>query len=31
MTGQGVAAFTAHHEAEVTRWVAFLTEIGLRK
>jgi hypothetical protein len=31
MPGQGVAAFTAHHEAEVKRWVAFLTEIGLRK
>ena len=31
MIGQGVAAFTAHHEAEVKRWVAFLTEIGLRK
>ena len=31
MIGQGVAAFTAHHEAEVKRWVAFLTELGLRK
>jgi tripartite-type tricarboxylate transporter receptor subunit TctC len=31
MLGQGVKEFTAHHEAEVKRWVAFLTEIGLRK
>jgi tripartite-type tricarboxylate transporter receptor subunit TctC len=31
MIGQGVAAFTAHHAAEVKRWVAFLTEIGIRK
>jgi tripartite-type tricarboxylate transporter receptor subunit TctC len=31
MVEQGVAAFTAHHEAEVKRWVAFLTDIGLRK
>ena len=31
MIGQGVAAFTAYHEAEVKRWVAFLTELGLRK
>jgi tripartite-type tricarboxylate transporter receptor subunit TctC len=30
-TGQGVATFTAHHAAEVKRWVAFLTETGLRK
>jgi hypothetical protein len=25
-TGQGVEAFTAHHAAEVKRWVAFYTE-----
>ena len=31
MIGQGVKQFTAHHEAEVKRWVAFLTELGLRK
>jgi tripartite-type tricarboxylate transporter receptor subunit TctC len=31
MVGQGVKEFTAHHEAEVKRWVAFLTELGLRK
>ena len=30
-TGLGVDAFSAHHAAEVKRWVAFLTEIGLRK
>ncbi len=30
-TGLGVQAFSAHHAAEVKRWVAFLTEIGLRK
>jgi tripartite-type tricarboxylate transporter receptor subunit TctC len=30
-TGQGVKEFTAHHAAEVKRWVAFYTEIGLRK
>lgn len=30
-TGLGVKEFTAHHAAEVKRWVAFLTEIGLRK
>ena len=30
-TGQGVKEFTAFHAAEVKRWVAFLTEIGLRK
>ena len=30
-TGQGVQEFTAHHAAEVKRWVAFYTEIGLRK
>jgi tripartite-type tricarboxylate transporter receptor subunit TctC len=31
MIGQGVKEFSAHHEAEVKRWVAFLTELGLRK
>jgi len=31
MIGQGVKEFTAHHESEVKRWVAFLTELGLRK
>jgi tripartite-type tricarboxylate transporter receptor subunit TctC len=31
MIGKGVKEFTAHHEAEVKRWVAFLTELGLRK
>jgi tripartite-type tricarboxylate transporter receptor subunit TctC len=30
-TGQGVKEFSAHHAAEVKRWVAFLTESGLRK
>jgi tripartite-type tricarboxylate transporter receptor subunit TctC len=30
-TGQGVEAFTAHHAAEVKRWVAFYSEVGLRK
>jgi tripartite-type tricarboxylate transporter receptor subunit TctC len=30
-TGQGVEAFTAHHAAEIKRWVAFYTEVGLRK
>src|SRR6266851_4088385 len=30
-TGLGVDAFAAFHAAEVKRWVAFLTEIGLRK
>ncbi len=30
-TGQGVKEFTAHHAAEVKRWVAFYSEIGLRK
>ncbi len=30
-TGLGVDAFSAFHAAEVKRWVAFLTEIGLRK
>ena len=30
-TGQDVQAFTAHHAAEVRRWVAFYTEVGLRK
>jgi tripartite-type tricarboxylate transporter receptor subunit TctC len=31
MIGQGVKEFSAHHEAEVKRWVTFLTELGLRK
>jgi tripartite-type tricarboxylate transporter receptor subunit TctC len=30
-TGQGVQEFTAHHAAEVKRWVDFYTEVGLRK
>ncbi len=30
-TGQGVSEFTAYHAAEVKRWVAFYTEVGLRK
>ena len=30
-TGLGVKEFSAHHTAEVKRWVAFLTETGLRK
>ena len=30
-TGQGVEEFTAHHAAEVKRWVAFYSEVGLRK
>src|ERR1700694_3196264 len=30
-TGLGVNEFTAHHAVEVKRWVAFLTEAGLRK
>src|SRR5216683_855746 len=30
-TGLGVDAFAAFHASEVKRWVAFLTEIGLRK
>jgi tripartite-type tricarboxylate transporter receptor subunit TctC len=30
-TGQGVAEFSALHAAEITRWVKFLDEIGLRK
>jgi tripartite-type tricarboxylate transporter receptor subunit TctC len=30
-TGLGVAEFSAHHLAEVKRWTAFLTDIGLRK
>ena len=30
-TGQGVQEFTAHHAAEVKRWVAFYSEVGLRK
>jgi tripartite-type tricarboxylate transporter receptor subunit TctC len=31
MLDQGVKEFTAYHEAEVKRWTAFLTEIGIRK
>ena len=30
-TGLGVEAFSEFHAAEVKRWVAFMTEIGLRK
>ena len=30
-TGLGVQAFSAHHAAEVKRWLAFLTDTGLRK
>jgi tripartite-type tricarboxylate transporter receptor subunit TctC len=30
-TGLGVKEFSALHAAEITRWVKFLTEIGLRK
>ncbi|MBM3528481.1 MAG: tripartite tricarboxylate transporter substrate binding protein [Alphaproteobacteria bacterium] len=30
-TSQDVKAFTAHHAAELKRWLAFYTEIGLRK
>jgi tripartite-type tricarboxylate transporter receptor subunit TctC len=30
-TGQGVTEFTAHHAAEVKRWLAFIGELGLRK
>jgi len=30
-TGQNVSSFTAHHAAEVKRWVAFYSEVGLRK
>jgi tripartite-type tricarboxylate transporter receptor subunit TctC len=30
-TGLGVADFSALYAAEVKRWVAFLTERGLRK
>ncbi len=30
-TGLGVGEFSALHAAEIKRWVAFLTEIGLRK
>jgi len=30
-TGLGVKEFSAHHAAEVKRWVAFLSETGLRK
>src|SRR5262245_879523 len=30
-TGLGVEAFSEFHASEVRRWVAFMTEIGLRK
>jgi len=30
-TGQGVKAFSAHHAAEIKRWVTFLTDAGVRK
>ena len=30
-TGQDVREFTAHHAAEIKRWLAFYTEVGLRK
>jgi hypothetical protein len=30
-TGHGVGEFSAHYMAEVKRWTAFLTDIGLRK
>jgi tripartite-type tricarboxylate transporter receptor subunit TctC len=30
-TGLGVEAFSQFHASEVKRWVAFMTEIGLRK
>jgi len=30
-TGLGVQAFSEFHASEVKRWVAFMTEIGLRK
>jgi tripartite-type tricarboxylate transporter receptor subunit TctC len=30
-TGMGVKEFTDFHAAEVKRWVAFYTEMGLRK
>ena len=30
-TGLGVTEFSAFHDAEVKRWVAFMTETGLRK
>jgi tripartite-type tricarboxylate transporter receptor subunit TctC len=30
-TGLGPKEFSEHHAAEVKRWVAFMTEIGLRK
>jgi len=30
-TAQGVKAFSEVHVSEVKRWVAFLTEMGLRK
>jgi len=30
-TGQDVNAFAAYHTAEVKRWTAFVSEIGLHK
>jgi tripartite-type tricarboxylate transporter receptor subunit TctC len=30
-TGLWVKEFSDHHAAEVKRWVAFMTEAGLRK
>lgn len=30
-TGQGVRVFATHHADEVKRWLAFMTEAGLRK
>lgn len=30
-TGLGPQEFSEHHAAEMKRWVAFMTEIGLRK
>jgi tripartite-type tricarboxylate transporter receptor subunit TctC len=30
-TGLGVEEFSALHAAEIKRWVAFLTDLGLRK
>lgn len=30
-TGQDMKTFTAHHAAEVKRWVTFYSEVGLRK
>ena len=30
-TGLGVSEFSAFYESEVKRWVAFMTETGIRK